>query len=60
MLDDLRAFYANTQEWQLSTLQSVFNNSIQSNKFISVSMSKKQDVYGCLKKFFGLKEEGNK
>jgi sporulation protein YhbH len=59
-LDDLKAFYANTQEWQLSTLQSVFNNDIHSNKFISVSMSKKQDVYGCLKKFFGLKDEDKK
>lgn len=60
MLDDYSAFMNNTQEWSLSTLNSVFKNRINSKKFMSVSISKKDDVYKCLKQFFGLKDEAKK
>jgi len=60
MTDDYNAFMGNTQEWTLSTLNSVFKNSIDNSKFMSVNISKKDDVYKCLKQFFGLKEEAKK
>jgi sporulation protein YhbH len=58
VLSDTSSFYSNSAERELSTLQSVFNINITSNKFMSMSINKKDDVYNCLKKFFGLKEEG--
>lgn len=60
MLEDYSSFMNNTQEWTLSTLNSVFKTSISSSKFMSVNISKKDDVYKCLKQFFGLKEEAKK
>lgn len=60
ILEDVLAFYSNTAERQLSTLQSVFNKNIESPKFMSVSISKKADIYKCLKQFFGLKDEAKK
>lgn len=60
MTDDYNAFMGNTQEWTLSTLNSVFKSNINSSKFMSVNISKKDDVYKCLKQFFGLKEEAKK
>ncbi len=60
MLDDVSAFYANTADWKSSTLQGVFNKQIENSKFMSVSISKKDDVYNCLKQFFGLKSEVKK
>lgn len=55
--DNLSGFYMNTADRHLSTLQSIFNKNIQSNKFMSTSISKKDDIYNCLKQFFGLKSE---
>lgn len=60
MLESYTSFMNNTQEWTLSTLNSVFKTSINNSKFMSVSISKKDDVYKCLKQFFGLKEEAKK
>jgi len=60
MLEDVSAFYANTAERTLSTLQSVFNKNIDNSKFMSSSISKKDDIYKCLKQFFGLKDEAKK
>ncbi len=58
ILSNSSSFYGNTAERELSTLQSVFDKNIVSKKFMSMSINKKDDVYNCLKKFFGLKEEG--
>lgn len=61
VLDDgMSSFYANTADWRGSTLQSVFKNRIDNSKFMSVSITKKDDVYNCLKQFFGLKGEVKK
>jgi len=57
ILENVAAFYANTAERELSTLQSVFNKGIENPKFMSVSISKRDDIYKCLKQFFGLKDE---
>lgn len=60
MFEDVMAFYANTAERTLSTLQSVFKKNIDNPKFMSVAISKKDDIYKCLKQFFGLKDEAKK
>lgn len=41
-----------------STLQTVFNSQISSSKFMSIAINKKEDIYSCLRSFFGLKSEG--
>lgn len=60
ILSDMMSFYSNAAERELSTLQSVFNKNISSPKFMSASINKKDDVYNCLKQFFGLKNEEKK
>ncbi len=60
VLSNTNSFYSNTAERELSTLQSIFDKNIASDKFMSMSINKKDDVYNCLKKFFGLKEEDKK
>lgn len=59
ILDDATSFYMNTAERTFSTLQSYFNTRITSNKFVSLSINKKDDVYNALKKFFMLNEGDN-
>lgn len=56
ILEDAKSFYANSADKELSTLQSIFNDGVKSQKFMSACISKKDDVYNCLKKFFGLKD----
>lgn len=60
ILENVAAFYANTGLSEQSTLQSIFNKNITNPKFMSVSISKKDDIYKCLKNFFGLKDEAKK
>lgn len=60
ILDSENSFYLNIAQKELSTLQSVFNKNIVSPKFMSASINNKNDVYGCLKRFFELKNESGK
>lgn len=60
ILEDITAFYSNLTNGQASTLQAVFNKKINNNKFMSATISKKDDIYNCLKQFFGLKNEEQK
>ena len=40
-----------------STLRTEFLDSVISDKFMSVAIAKREDIYDCLKQFFGLKHE---
>lgn len=56
ILDNMSIFMSNMAEREISTLQSEFTENIKSTKFISTSISKKDDVYECLRKFFDIKD----
>lgn len=54
ILTDMYSFMGNIASGNYSTLHTEFKQSISANNFVSVSMNKKDDVYKCLKQFFGL------
>lgn len=56
-LNDWGAFLNNSLDGTPSSLHHILKKNVDNKKFMSALISKKEDVYSCLKQFFGLKSE---
>lgn len=55
---DVESMFYGGNPFGWSTLHEEFSKSIEHPKFLTASLSQKEDIYSCLQKFLGIRSEG--